>query len=54
MAIDKSLKIYLAGHNGMMGSAIMKNLELKGYTNIVTTPSKNYDLTKQKFVNDFF
>ena len=38
----------------MVGSAIMKNLQLKGYRNIVTTPSKKYDLTEQKVVNDFF
>ena len=38
----------------MVGSAIMKNLQSKGYVNIVTTPSKNYDLTNQKVVNDFF
>ena len=54
MGIDKSLKIYLAGHNGMVGSAIMKNLSSNGYTKIVTTPSKDYDLTNQKVVSDFF
>ncbi len=54
MAIDKSLKIYLAGHNGMVGSAIMKNLNSRGYGNIVITPSKDYDLTNQRVVNDFF
>ena len=53
MAIDRSLKIYLAGHNGMVGSAILKNLDSKGYTNIVTTPSKDYNLTDQKIVIDF-
>lgn len=34
--MDKNAKIYIAGHNGMVGSAIKRNLESKGYNNIVT------------------
>jgi len=47
-------KIYIAGHNGMVGSAILRNMESKGYTNFVFTPYPEYDLTNQKTVEDFF
>ncbi len=47
-------KIYLAGHNGMVGSAIHRKLLELGYTNIVTRSSKELNLTIQKDVNDFF
>lgn len=47
-------KIYIAGHNGMVGSAILRNLESKGYYNFVFTPYPEYDLTIQKTVQDFF
>jgi len=52
--MDKHSKIYIAGHNGMVGSAILRNLESKGYTNFVFTPYPEYDLTNQKTVQDFF
>jgi len=52
--MDKNSKIYIAGHNGMVGSAILRNLESKGYTNFVFTPYPEYDLTSQKTVEDFF
>jgi len=52
--MDKHSKIYIAGHNGMVGSAILRNLESKGYTNFVFTPYPEYDLTNQKTVEDFF
>jgi len=52
--MDKNSKIYIAGHNGMVGSAILRNLESKGYTNFVFTPYPEYDLTNQKTVEDFF
>jgi GDP-L-fucose synthase len=47
-------KIYIAGHNGMVGSAIHRNLIEKGYKNFVFTPFPPYDLTDQKTVADFF
>ena len=47
-------KIYIAGHNGMVGSAIVRNLKSKGYDNLVFTPSLEYNLTNQQQVNDFF
>jgi GDP-L-fucose synthase len=52
--MEKSSKIYIAGHNGMVGSAIERNLVSKGYTNFVNTPFPQYDLTDQKTVADFF
>lgn len=47
-------KIYLAGHNGLVGSAIMRNLQERGYSNIITISSKELDLRRQKEVEDFF
>ncbi len=47
-------KIYIAGHRGMVGSAIMRKLERDGFTNIITRSSQELDLTSQQAVNDFF
>lgn len=47
-------KIYIAGHNGMVGSAILRNLEGKGFNNIIYKNSKELDLRNQQAVNDFF
>ena len=47
-------KIYVAGHNGMVGSAIVRNLQEKGFTNIVARTSAELDLRSQTAVNDFF
>lgn len=52
--IPKSSKIYVAGHRGLVGSAILKNLKKKGYTNFVTKTHKNLDLTNTAEVADFF
>ncbi len=52
--MDLSSKIYIAGHKGMVGSAILKNLRAKGYTNFIFTSYPEYDLTDQKTVEDFF
>jgi GDP-L-fucose synthase len=52
--MEKNAKIYIAGHNGMVGSAIHRNLKAKGYSNFVFTPFPPYDLTDQKTVADFF
>ena len=50
----KSAKIYVAGSNGMVGSAIVRILEAKGYSNIVVKSSKELDLKNQQAVHDFF
>ena len=47
-------KIYVAGHRGMVGSAIMRNLQAQGYTNIVTRTHAELDLTNQAAVQTFF
>lgn len=47
-------KIYVAGHNGMVGSAICRLLKEKGYTNIITKSHSELDLTNQIKVNEFF
>jgi len=52
--VEKKSKIYIAGHTGMVGSATLRNLKSKGYTNFVFTPYPEYDLTDQKTVQDFF
>lgn len=52
--MDKSSKIYIAGHRGMAGSAIYRKLKEKGYSNFVTRSSKELDLTKQDDVLSFF
>jgi GDP-L-fucose synthase len=52
--MDKNSKIYIAGSTGMVGSAILRNLEARGYSNFVFTPWPEYDLTNQKTVLDFF
>lgn len=52
--IDKASRIFVAGHNGMVGSAIMRKLIAEGYTNIVTRSSKQLDLRNQHEVEKFF
>lgn len=52
--MDKNAKIYVAGHNGMVGSAIVRNLEAKGYLNILKRSSSELDLRRQKEVEEFF
>jgi GDP-L-fucose synthase len=47
-------KIYIAGHKGMVGSAISRNLTEKGYTNRVYSPYPPFDLTNQSIVGEFF
>ena len=46
----KNSKIYVAGHRGLVGSAIVKNLESKGYTNIVKRTHREVDLLDQQEV----
>lgn len=52
--MEKASKIYIAGHRGMVGSALVRKLEQEGYTNIVTRTSKDLDLRNQQAVADFF
>ncbi len=52
--MEKSAKIYIAGHRGMVGSAILRNLQAKGYTNFITRTHSELDLTSQAAVNEFF
>ena len=52
--MQKSDKIYIAGHNGMVGSAIKRHLEAEGYNNLIYKTSKELDLRNQQAVNDFF
>ncbi|MFD2161582.1 GDP-L-fucose synthase family protein [Paradesertivirga mongoliensis] len=52
--MEKNAKIYIAGHRGMVGSAIHRKLEKEGYTNIITRGSKELDLRSQQQVSDFF
>ncbi|MFI3327335.1 MAG: NAD-dependent epimerase/dehydratase family protein, partial [Clostridia bacterium] len=52
--MNKNAKIYVAGHRGMVGSAIIRRLENLGYTNIIVRTSKELDLRRQAEVEDFF
>ena len=52
--MDKNSKIYVAGHTGLVGSAITRKLRQKGYTNLVFTPHSQYDLRNQQQVQEFF
>ena len=54
MRADLNQKIYVAGHRGMVGSAIVRNLQANGYTNIVTRTHAELDLTNQAAVKAFF
>lgn len=52
--MEKNSKIYVCGHNGMVGSALVRKLELEGHTNIITRRSAVLDLRDQQQVNGFF
>ncbi len=52
--MDKSAKIYVAGHRGMVGSAIVRELERLGYENIVTRTHRQLNLCSQQAVEEFF
>jgi len=52
--MEKQEKIFIAGHTGLVGSAITRNLESKGYNNFVFAPYPEYDLTNQQQTADFF
>lgn len=52
--LEKNAKIYVAGHRGMVGSAILRGLEKNGYSNIITRTSTELNLINQQAVFDFF
>ena len=52
--MDKNAKIYVAGHRGLVGSALLRQLDAQGYTNIVTRTHAELDLTHQTSVANFF
>jgi len=52
--MDKNAKIYVAGHRGLVGSALLRQLDAQGYTNIVTRTHAELDLINQQAVANFF
>lgn len=52
--MDKSAKIYVSGHRGLVGSALLRRLQAKGYNNLVTRTHTELDLTEQQAVREFF
>jgi GDP-L-fucose synthase len=52
--MNKTDKIYVAGHNGMVGSAIVRKLNYEGFSNFITRTSSEVDLRNQQEVNIFF
>lgn len=52
--MEKNSRVYIAGHRGLVGSAIVRNLEAEGFTNIITRTHKELDLTNQADVRRFF
>lgn len=53
VVIDKNAKIYIAGHRGMVGSAILRRLQRGGYTRLITRTREELDLLEQRAVFDF-
>lgn len=51
--MEKNAKIYVAGHRGMVGSAIVRELQRQGYTNIITRTHSELDLCRQDAVERF-
>lgn len=54
MSLSKDSKIYVAGHRGLVGSAIWNNLQARGYNNLVGRSHSELDLTDQNAVKEFF
>ena len=52
--MDQNARIYIAGHRGLVGSALVRNLQVKGYTNLLLRTHAELDLTDQSAVNTFF
>ena len=51
--LNKNSKIFVAGHNGLVGSSILRRLHFFGYKNIIVIPRNKLDLRNQKKVEDF-
>jgi len=51
--MQKTAKIYVSGHRGMVGSAVVRNLRAQGFENILTRSRSQLDLTNQQAVSDF-
>ena len=54
MLIDKNDKIYVAGHKGMVGNAIVKNLQKNGFNNLLLVNKEQLDLKNRKLVFEWF
>ena len=54
LPLDRNGKLYVAGHRGLVGSALVRRLKKDGFTNIVTRTHAELDLTRQRDVEDFF
>lgn len=52
--MEKNVKIFVAGHSGLVGSALVRQLKLQGYTNLLLADINNLDMTDTKAVNEFF
>ncbi len=52
--MDSKSRVYVAGNTGLVGSAIVRMLHMKGYTNILSSPSSHWDLRRQDDVERFF
>ena len=52
--MEKTSRVYVAGHRGMVGSALLRKLEAEGFTNLVVRTSAELDLRRQIDVMDFF
>ena len=52
--IEKDAKIFIAGHRGMVGSAVLRKFEKEGYTNIITRTRQELDLCRQEAVEKFY
>lgn len=52
--MKKDSKIFLAGHRGLVGSALLSELKKQGFDNIITKTHKDLDLSRQKDVENFF
>jgi len=51
--MESNSRIYVAGNTGMVGSAIIRMLTAKGYTNIISSPSGHWDLRDRTMLKDF-
>ena len=52
--MNKNSKIYIAGHNGMVGSALLRRLQMQGFNNFIFKNSQELDLRDQQKTSDFF